>query len=103
MPGNFCLSFFSKSFHILKYQVPCEYTEYKIAGDPIISMERGQRKLILRMADTMGTLVSEQPLYSFVSFIAEFGGALGLFIGFSFLTFFDLFEMSQKYFNSMNS
>ena len=55
------------------------------------------------MADTMGILVSEQPLYGWVSFIAEFGGALGLFVGFSFLTFFDLFEMSQKYFVSLNN
>ena len=47
-------------------------------------MERGQRKLILRMADTMGLLVSEQPLYGWISFIAEFGGALGLFLGFAF-------------------
>ena len=62
-------------------------------------MERGQRKLILRMADTMGLLVTEQPLYGWISFIAEFGGALGLFVGFSFLTFFDFFEMLQNNLN----
>ena len=41
------------------------------------------------MADTMGLLVSEQPLYGWISFIAEFGGALSLFLGVSFMMIWD--------------
>ena len=83
-------------------QVPCEYTEYKIAGDPDRIYNKGVKKLILRLADSKATLISEKQLYTFVSFIAEFGGALGLFVGFSFLTLFDLYEMSKRYFKFMN-
>ena len=83
-------------------QVPCTYTEYKITGEPDLVYNKGVRKLILRLADSKATKKAEQELYSFVSFIAEFGGALGLFVGFSFLTFFDLYEMLQKYLTFMN-
>ena len=47
---------------------------------------------MLKLSDSMAKLAEEEKLYSFTSFIAEFGGALGLFVGFSFLTFFDLYE-----------
>ena len=83
-------------------QVPCEFTEYKIAGDPDKIYNKGVKKLILRLADSKATLISEKQLYTFVSFIAEFGGALGLFVGFSFLTLFDLYEMFKRYFKFMN-
>ena len=36
----------------------------------------------------------EVEVYPVESFIAEFGGALGLFIGFSFMMIWDLFELS---------
>ena len=32
----------------------------------------------------------EELIYPFVSFVAEFGGSLGLFLGFSFMTVYDL-------------
>ena len=35
------------------------------------------------------TLEEEEFVYPFVSFVAEFGGALGLFLGFSFLMVWD--------------
>ena len=35
----------------------------------------------------------EVEVYPFESFISEFGGALGLFIGFSFMMIWDLIEM----------
>ena len=82
-------------------QVPCQYTEFKITGEPDLIYSR-DRKLTLRLADSKATKIVEQNLTTFVSFIAEFGGALGLFVGFSFLTFFDLYEMLQRYCTFMN-
>ena len=37
------------------------------------------------------TIKEETLLYPFESFLAEFGGSLGLFLGFSFLTIWDIF------------
>ena len=38
----------------------------------------------------------EVEVYPFLSFVSEFGGALGLFVGFSFMMLWDLIEMSSK-------
>ena len=40
----------------------------------------------------------EVEIYPLISFISELGGSLGLFVGFSFLTFWDCFDyMFAKY------
>ena len=44
--------------------------------------------LSLMLANTRITEKRETILYPFESFLAEFGGALGLFLGFSFFGFF---------------
>ena len=38
----------------------------------------------------------EVEVYPFQSFVSEFGGALGLFLGFSFMMLWDLIETSSK-------
>ena len=38
----------------------------------------------------------EVEVYPFLSFVSEFGGALGLFLGFSFMMLWDLIEMFSK-------
>ena len=48
------------------------------------------------LADSMAKQMTEELIYNYRSFIAEFGGALGLFVGFSFLTVFDLYECLGK-------
>ena len=35
----------------------------------------------------------EVEVYPFQSFVSEFGGALGLFVGFSFMMIWDIFEL----------
>ena len=42
-------------------------------------------------ATTEVRLEEEDWVYPSLSFIAEFGGALGMFVGFSFMTFWDIF------------
>ena len=42
------------------------------------------------------TLEEEDYIYPFISFVAEFGGALGLFLGFSFLMIWDFVYAIMK-------
>ena len=44
---------------------------------------------------------TEVMAYGLVSFVAEFGGALGLFLGFSFLSVWDLGEPVFNKFNKL--
>ena len=39
----------------------------------------------------------EVEVYPLESFISEFGGALGLFVGFSFMMIWDIFELSLTF------
>ena len=54
-------------------------------------------KLYLSLATKKILVEREVPSYSFLSFVADCGGLLGLFIGFNFLMVFDiLVEIYQK-------
>ena len=47
------------------------------------------------------TVREEEYVYPLDSFIAEFGGALGLFLGFSFLTIWDLMQFGVESFKNL--
>ena len=67
---------------------PCRYTEYKLAKDPIRFKDDNMTlNIVLSSTDILTR--TEKKIYSGVSFVAEFGGALGLFLGFSFLMVWD--------------
>ena len=54
-------------------------------------------RLIMNLASKKILVEKEVESYSFLSFIADCGGLLGLFIGFNFLMIFDLFvEINNK-------
>ena len=54
-------------------------------------------KLYLTLASKKILVEREEASYSFLSFIADCGGLLGLFIGFNFMMIFDLFvDIYQK-------
>ena len=63
-----------------------EPTKYSPQGDPAIMI------LGISFSTNMLTVMEEVYSYPFYSLLAEFGGALGLFLGFSFMTFWDLAE-----------
>ena len=83
--------------------IPCSYTDYKLATVPkkfafepqVLSLQFSSPNLLER---------TEQLLYPADSFISEFGGALGLFLGFSCIMIWDclefLFQNCLKYFSS---
>ena len=64
--------------------LPCRYEECQVADKPLtISME--DRMINLIQATKTVLIETEVLVYLFSSFLAEFGGALGLFVGFSFM------------------
>ena len=65
---------------------PCNYNEFKfVYSSPEVSTS--MKNTVAFAAATRKTQVEEEVLrYPFDSFVAEFGGALGLFLGFSFMT-----------------
>ena len=69
--------------------MPCSYKEFKL----VQSVEGFYLDYGLGVSySTTEILVQEEQwVYPAVSFLAEFGGALGMFLGFSFMMFWDCF------------
>ena len=74
---------------------PCKFMEYEQVGQPTI-FNQNQLGLLLLMTSTEITEKTETVVYPFESFLAEFGGALGLFLGFSFLACFDMLKIGVE-------
>ena len=73
--------------------LPCVYNQYQVVDEPLtISKEK---KMINLIRATKTTVIETEVLvYPFSSFLAEFGGALGLFVGFSFMVLWDLMQVA---------
>ena len=69
-------------------QPPCSYRHYEVVGEPFKGIMPGYGVGIMFMS-TEFTLEEEDFVYPLTSLVAEFGGALGLFLGFSFLMVWD--------------
>ena len=78
---------------------PCSYTEFTLAAPPIDVDLQGDG-LHIFLTSTVVTRKTEVQMYPIESLVAEFGGALGLFIGFSFMTIWDILEACYRYFES---
>ena len=72
---------------------PCSYKQYKFLNrfeDPTRQQTQGKPLSTCLWAVSDYTQIEEEVLvYPFESFLAEFGGALGLFLGVSFMTIWD--------------
>ena len=101
-------------------QCPCSYLEYRFNDDPftlVVSRKRfNQRMKIFIFQKSYGEfgfvlwnmspnmlVEKESLLYNFESLVAEFGGTLGLFVGFSFMAFWDCLEFVLKMFGNFGS
>ena len=71
--------------------LPCTYSEYKLIGNPVVIDQR-MFGLQLSFGKTEAYEEREALVYEFESFVSEGGGALGLFLGVSFLSVWDLME-----------
>ena len=68
--------------------LPCRYKEYEIVDTPILMDPRDKIQWLVRSNKNV-LVKTEHLVYPFSSFLAEFGGALGLFLGFSFFMAWD--------------
>ena len=76
--------------------LPCRYKEYQIVGEPE-GEQATQIAIGFVFADWEITEAIEEEIYSFESFVSEFGGSLGLFLGFSFYMLLDPFIFTLKF------
>ena len=80
---------------------PCQYNRYEIFRKIDSKVENyGERSIELILATDHAMEQCEVLLYPLVSFVAEFGGALGLFLGFSFMMILDAFEILIRLFHN---
>ena len=76
--------------------VPCYYTEYRLVGKPtIVDLEHFGFQLSFAQSDAIEE--KEALIYELVSFISEVGGALGLFLGLSFLNGWSILEVLMTF------
>ena len=64
-------------------------------------MERNETQLILKNTSPYLLIESEALVYTVESLVAEFGGTLGLFVGFSFMNLWDLVEFAVSVFPTL--
>ena len=70
---------------------PCNYVDYQLVEEPV-KFKQDDQKFSLVWLSTNAVERTEQPLYPLESFVSEFGGALGLFLGFSFMMVWEVLE-----------
>ena len=72
-------------------QKPCQYRKYEFVGaeEPVVSPRSEYFAFSLWAVSKKTTVQTEQLIYPLSSLVAEFGGTLGLFIGFSFITLWE--------------
>ena len=69
---------------------PCFYKEYKFIGNKKVSYFVSENPIFSLWVVSYDTFVeTEKLIYPLSSLVAEIGGTLGLFLGFSFMTFWD--------------
>ena len=76
--------------------VPCRYTEYKLATETG-KMDWKAQRLSVGFSSPDALQRTEKLLYPLDSFISEFGGALGLFLGFSCMMIWEGLEILLLY------
>ena len=81
---------------ITKCLPPCYYTKYSIGMDPMIEDTKPEDDWVLLNIQTARPTITvrrETLVYPLSSLVAEVGGALGLFVGFSFIMVWDSIEL----------
>ena len=72
---------------------PCHYKKYNFLGEPSPSSFKSEHYIFSLWAVSSKTRVeTEELIYPMSTLVAEFGGTLGLFLGFSFISIWDNFS-----------
>ena len=69
---------------------PCTYLEYRLGAKAIKNFN--QFGLMIAYGTVETTVLKEFFVYTFFSLVSDFGGSLGLFIGFSFFALWDIMK-----------
>ena len=89
-----------KEFNCIK---PCRYTEFKIVEESqnFYRADLNATNVWLTIASPKITVEKEVESYSVTAFVADYGGILGLFVGFNFLMIWDcivyIYESKNKF------
>ena len=70
-------------------KMPCIYREYSLADTPLSGVVENSLGVNIMFGSGTEEVAKEQLIYPLDIFIADIGGCLGLFLGFSFLTLYD--------------
>ena len=83
----------------------CNYFKYEVlkVETDLSDKRQGQLGFELILANNEVTTVQEVPAYDFLTLVSNFGGSLGLFIGFSFYMIWDLLVELIQCVNAKNS
>ena len=77
---------------------PCKYKQYRLLEEPQPSSFKSEHYVFSLWAVSYKTRVeTEELIYPSSSFVAEFGGTLSLFLGFSFITLWDNFSITKRF------
>ena len=81
---------------------PCTYRQYTFTGERTPTTFKPEAFSFSLWAFSNRTLVkTEQSIYPLSSLVAEFGGTLSLFLGFSFITLWDKINVVHKIYESL--
>ena len=76
---------------------PCKYKKYSFLGEPYPSAFKSEHFIFSLWAVSYKTKVkTEELIYPSSSLVAEFGGILSLFLGFSFISVWDNFRLFRQ-------
>ena len=75
---------------------PCKYTEFSLPYTPVGASNKFT-SFSLKFAKSSLIRKKEVLVYPLSSLVAEFGGTFGLFVGFSFIMFWDTAEFFFKH------
>ena len=91
---------FSELYNYTGCRVPCTYTEYSLVDTPVVGLEKLLGIFIMFGSGTE-VIAKDQRVYTWDLFVADMGGCLGLFLGFSLLALIDfmviLFSKVSKF------
>ena len=77
---------------------PCKYKEYAFIGELAGSTFKSEHFTFSLWAVSRETTIkTEHLIYPLSALVAEFGGTLGLFLGFSFMTLWDKFILMKAF------
>ena len=73
---------------------PCYYKKYNFLAEH--NVKRDQYEFFLWAASSRTRVETEELIYPMSSLVAEFGGTLSLFLGFSFISLWDNFDTLKR-------